>query len=453
MSPLPSAKRDATSRKTYLIIPNCSDLNRGDQALVWETRRLAEEAGCEGEFCFFAEPDEPTSQSEAQGLTRLVPVLGHPSRRFRDRNNIQYSASIKLRWGAVALGDLIVSSMLLNGVTRPVGRLFLDEGQRESLAAFERCEAVFMKGGGLLQTYGGLTATYSMYYFTYPIRLAEALGKPVYVMPNSFGPFEGPHVAAMTRKALSRCRLVTSRETLSQKMVRDGLGLDIENYPDLAFCLPQHATTRAEVAERYGIDPAGKWVALTMRPYRFPHSDDPARAYGDFKGAMAGFITWMHARGYTPVVIEHTRAVNAHENDGECIREVVAMAEPGTCSVISDDSLDCLDLKGIYGCCDYIVGTRFHSVIFSLSNGVPGLAISYVGNKTRGIMHDIGLDDYVLDIGSVTADELERKFEGLVENEGAVREKVEAYRKHAEEGFRSLVAKVRELQASATGGR
>lgn len=448
-----NTKQCTLAQKSYLIIPNCSDLNRGDQALVWETRRLAQNAGCDGEFCFFAEPDEPTAQSEAQGLRRLVPVLGHPSRKFQNKNNIRYSASIKLRWGAVALGDLVVSSMLLNRVTRPLGKRFLNAEQRKSLTAFEGCDAVFMKGGGLLQTYGGLTASYSMYYFLYPIRLAEALGKPVYVLPNSYGPFEGPGVAAMTRRALSRCRLVTSRETLSQNMVRASLGLDIENYPDLAFCLPQRSTTKADVARKYGIDPRGTWVALTMRPYRFPHSSNPAKAYEDFKKAMADFITWLHAHGYTPVVIEHTRAVNAHENDGECIREVKAMMEPGTCSVISDDSLDCLSLKGIYGCCDYIVGTRFHSVIFSLSNGVPGLAISYVGNKTKGIMHDAGLDDYVLDISNVTADELERKFEHLVENEDDVKKKAGAYRKLSEEGFQSLTAKIHDLQAAATGKR
>lgn len=447
------AVRDNSSSRTYLIIPNCSDLNRGDQALVWETRRLAEKAGCEGEFLFFAEPDEPTSQSESQGLTRLVPVLGHPSRKFRDRNNIQYTASIKLRWGLVALGDLFVSSMLLNNITRPIGRLFLNDGQRASLSAFQHCDAVFMKGGGLLQTYGGFSATYSMYYFVYPIKLAQALGKPVYVMPNSFGPFEGPHVAAMTRRVLSRCQLVTTRESFSQQMVKNALGLEVENFPDLAFCLPQRKTSKKEIAKKYGIEPEGKWVALTMRPYRFPHSNDPKIAYANFQQAMAGFIVWLHSKGYTPVVIEHTRAVNAHENDGECIRGVLSLISPGVCSVISDESLDCLELKGIYGCCDYIVGTRFHSVIFSLSNGVPGLALSYVGNKTKGIMHDIGLDDYVLDIASVSSDELKRKFQRLVENESSVRGKVEIYRERAEEGFAQLVDKVRESQSYASDRR
>ena len=36
--------------KQYIIIPSCSDLNRGDQALVWETKRFAEECGFVGEY-------------------------------------------------------------------------------------------------------------------------------------------------------------------------------------------------------------------------------------------------------------------------------------------------------------------------------------------------------------------------------------------------------------------
>lgn len=40
---------------TYVIAPVCSDLNRGDQALVWETKELAEAAGYKGKyFCVSA---------------------------------------------------------------------------------------------------------------------------------------------------------------------------------------------------------------------------------------------------------------------------------------------------------------------------------------------------------------------------------------------------------------
>ena len=34
----------------YIVLPDCSDLNRGDQALVWETIRLAKDAGFDGKY-------------------------------------------------------------------------------------------------------------------------------------------------------------------------------------------------------------------------------------------------------------------------------------------------------------------------------------------------------------------------------------------------------------------
>ena len=44
---------------------------------------------------------------------------------------------------------------------------------------------------------------------------------------------------------------------------------------------------------------------------------------------------------------------------------------------------------------DYLVGTRFHSVIFALAARVPCIAIGYE-HKTRGIMRDLSLDGWVL---------------------------------------------------------
>lgn len=61
----------------YLIVPGCSDLNRGDQALVWETKRIAEECGFIGEFYLTSEQNEPVIQSETKGLEIVYPILEH----------------------------------------------------------------------------------------------------------------------------------------------------------------------------------------------------------------------------------------------------------------------------------------------------------------------------------------------------------------------------------------
>lgn len=426
-------------RDKIVIVPSCSDLNRGDQALVWETKKIAEESGLDGDFYFQVEKNEPVKQSEKEGLHPFYPILEHPSRKFKQKHNISYSRSLKVRWGLVAVGDFLGSLLLLWTPTRILVYPFLSREKKRSLNIMRSSKAVFMKGGGLLQTYGGISSTYSMYFWTFPLLLAKHLKKPIYVMPNSFGPFEGPFVKKIAQIALKNTEVLTSRESLSQKTVGEQLGLKIENIADLAFNLPKAQMDKKVVYKNFDIPFDKQLVAITMRPYRFPLSSDPVEAYERFQQEMAKFISWLYDEGFMPVIVEHTLAVNDHENDSACIKAVTSKVEDGKYRIIADESLNCQELKTIYSYCDYIVGTRFHSMIFSFGSSVPGIAISYTGNKSTGIMHDMGLDDYVIDIGDVSFDQLKRKFEALTDNRTAVIEKISIYRNRAKKDRKKLV--------------
>ena len=425
--------------KIYIIIPGCSDLNRGDQALVWETKRLAERCGYKGTFYLTSEKNEPVEQSKKNGLEIIAPILEHPSRKFKSKENIRYTKALKIKWGIVAAFDFVGSLLILNNISRKIVKFFLPKEKKDVLNIFEKSDAVFMKGGGLLQTYGGLSSTYSMYFWVYPILLANQMKKPVYVMPNSFGPFKGPFVKYIARAALKKCKVLTSRESLSQNMVKKDLGIQIQNCPDLAFSLPKSNLDKEKVYQRFGLPIDKKLVAITMRPYRFPGTSNPEEAYNQFKNEMAVFIEWLYDQGYMPVIVEHTLAVNAHENDGACIKDVIKKIDHNKYRIVSDPAYDCYDLKCIYGYCDYIVGTRFHSVIFSFGSDVPGIAIAYTGNKSQGIMHDMGLDDYVVQIGDVKAQLLEEKFSSLVNNEIEIVSKIHNYRNLVQTGQQKLI--------------
>ncbi|KFI49651.1 polysaccharide pyruvyl transferase family protein [Bifidobacterium biavatii] len=414
---------------TYVIVPGCSDLNRGDQALAWETREVAQDAGFFGKYAIVSETNEPVAQTRRQGFDSIAPVLEHPSRLFKNKQNMEYTKALKIKWGIVAIGDFLRSLMLLSPITRGVGLALSSKRNRESFNAIKSAKAVFMKGGGLIQTYGGLSSTYSAYFWVFHMKLAISLGIPVYIMPNSFGPFKGPFVKSIVRSLFKQCRLVTAREEFSQEMVRKDLGISIPLFPDLAFYLKRsQRMSKKDVAKHYDLPNDRKWVAITARPYRFPGSDNPEADYVHYKESLIEFAEWLYASGYMPVFIEHTLAVNAHENDGACIREIIQHLNPMHYRFISDPDLNCRDLKAIYSFCDYTVGTRFHSVVFSLSEGTPSIAISYVGNKATGIMHDIGLSDYVLSIRDISSDSLKSRFSKLVNNEEAVLKKVDDYK-------------------------
>lgn len=426
----------------YLIVPGCSDLNRGDQALVWETKRLAEECGFEGKYYLTSEQNEPVEQSEKKDLEIVYPILEHPSRKFKSKQNIKYTKTLKVKWGIVALFDLIKGLLILANGTRKIVKKFSSKEKIKAIEVIEQVDAVFMKGGGILQTYGGLSSTYSMYFWVYPLLLAHKLKKPIYIMPNSFGPFEGPFVKKIARMALNNCKVLTARESFSQETLKNQLGLMSFNYADLAFELPRANLDKNAVFKKFNLPSDKKMVALTMRPYRFPDSEDPEKAYSVFKREMADFISWLYENGYMPVIIEHTLAVNAHENDGACIQDVVAMLGKDEYRVISEPAYNCEDLKFVYSLFQYIVGTRFHSMIFSFGSNVPGIAISYTGNKSIGIMHDMKLDDYVMDINEVTAEKLKRKFIQLLNEEATVKQKIQDYRKVASDSRDKLKDKL-----------
>ncbi|MDT2459460.1 polysaccharide pyruvyl transferase family protein [Enterococcus avium] len=415
--------------KNYIIIPGSSDLNRGDQALAWETKEIAKDAGFVGRYSILAESEEPDQQSRDEGYNILTPVLEHPSRYFKSKDNINYTKFIKLLWGIVAVKDTLYSLLCLTRFGRTIFyNLFPNSKHNETIKAFRNADAIFMKGGGLIQSHGGLLSTYATYYRLYHIMLAQSLKKPVYIMPNSLGPFEGPFVKRIVKNTLEKCEFVSVREEKSKQVVSEVLNINLDVFPDLAFFLKKSNESRGFFFDKYSIPKEKKNVAITMRPYRFPNSKDPIKAYNVFKKELALTIESIYKLGMIPILIEHTHAITSHENDGDTISDVLELLPEDVNYVfISDKTLNCRQLKNLYSCCDYIIGTRFHSLIFSLSEHVPGLAISYDGYKSIGIMADMGLEDYVIDIADVTEHKLIKMLKKVINDEESVIENIDKY--------------------------
>jgi colanic acid/amylovoran biosynthesis protein len=328
--------------------------------------------------------------------------------------------------------DLVWSLLLLTplrGIVIP----FLSIEKKRSYQLFKDAEAVFVKGGGFIHCYGGTTALYYIYFQLFHIFLAQSLGKDVFIFPNSFGPFEGWGVKTLVRKALRNSKVVTARETRSSVMCKKYLNIDVITYPDFGFYLPNgNIDNKEKFLEQLEIPNGRKLVAITARPHRFPHANNPKVAYNNFVVSMRDFAEWLYEKGYFPVFIEHVYAINNHENDSYCINDVIKNMDKRHYAYFINRDLNCQQLKTVYSYFDFIVGTRFHSMIFSMSNMIPGIAITYVGNKGEGIMDDMGMTDYYIKIGEVTSDKLKQKFKFLVTTEVEAKNNIRNYLESAD---------------------
>lgn len=429
------------TQKTYLILPGCDDTNRGDQALIWETVALAKSAGYNGNYYMLAE-NEKSSQSKVMNINNIDYILPHPSTHFSKNDNINYGLILKIKWIAISLLDTVKALLMLIPPLRHITMKISKEKLGQALRVFECAEAAFVKGGGFLHSYGGLISTYTVFFQLYHIILALSMRINVYVMPNSFGPFDGPGSALLVKSVLKKCKVITSRESISQKTLSSCTGLQSELYPDLAFYLQPDSSLTAEQLQKLNEIPFStqKCVALTMRPYRFPASPHPLEDYEKYKQTLCDFILHLSKSGYHPVLVEHTLSDLSHENDGNCIQDVVKLLNK-RCdySVYSDPSLNCKQLKYIYSQFKYIIGTRFHSVIFSLASGVPAIAVTYGGNKGEGIMKDIGLEHFSVKIENADFNTLSERFDSLVENEASVSAAIKKYLDQLPEKQESLI--------------
>ena len=430
--------------KKVLIIPNCTDLNRGDQALVLETKRIIDEVVKDNE-CYIMSSGN-TEQCEKYGLKIFSDILKHPSRYSKKGQNVKYTPFLKIQWGLVALFDLVYSSLLLNRIGRKIICKLSKKETKNSIHLFENADYVFVKGGGFLHDYsGGLTGIYTMYYQTYHIRLALAMKKKVFIMPNSFGPFNNKISKRLVTSVLDKCQLVTSRESISSNGIESGLGRDIPLYSDLAFYLPKKNLKDKDLKKIFSKS-NDQFVAITARPYRFYLSVDPEQSYLNYKKAFVKLIEHLTKKGYKVLLVVHTTSSSEHENDEKCVDEIMEMIQKKSgIYKIKNNSYDCYDLKSIYGCCKYVIGTRFHSVIFSLEQLIPCIAITYGGNKGEGIMKDIGISEYAIGIADVQPEFLIRKFDLLEKNHKKFNKKVNEYLVTSQTLRKRLISLVKEL--------
>ena len=429
-----------------IIVTGATDCNRGDQALNWQAKKVLKDSFGIEKVYVLKFGNENLSQSEQQGLVLVDPILRHPSDHIKHKkSNIKYSILLKVIWGFFAVFDWAKSKLLLSKLFSPIGYFLLSKKQKETHQIIKGASVAVVKGGGFLHSYGKLTDAYTIYYMLYHMKLAERLGKKVVVLPNSYGPFKGPTVKRQINNVLSKCVYLSTRESISQETLKE-MGLKSLQHFDMAFTLESIKTAATHAAKEKLNIQDGKIVGITVRPYRFPDSNNPEAAYLGYKNSIKQFVIWLQNNHFRPVFVEHTFSDNAHENDRVCIDEIEDLL-PERIDVLSDRNMNCMELKHMYSNFYCVVGTRFHSVIFALSENVPCLAISYSGNKAPGIMSDLGLNEYCLSANDLRGDNLIEKFKLLVYNEAAYKEKLSELKCSVDSDYKLLCQELSLLMA------
>ena len=107
-------------------------------------------------------------------------------------------------------------------------------------------------------------------------------------------------------------------------------------------------------------------------------------------------------------------------NDVRISREIQAECEArgfGDKVTYHSGDFNPMQLREMYKHMNIFIGTRLHSVIFSLSLNVPSINIAYHGTKSQGILKVIpGFEENVILIDDITTELLRGKLDKLINN-------------------------------------
>lgn len=404
-----------------LIVPSTTEMNRGDQALLYESIRVVESCGFDS-IAVTGDPECVYSQLVLEKCTLVPSLIANPRRGLSAKSRrVTDSYITRLLMAVNAALDLLESVWTLVICPYSLLRRLLPRRIRRSLEALSEASAVFVKGGGFLHSYGGLRWLYYLWFQSYPILLASRMSKKIIVLPNSFGPFEGYLSRLLVAKVLRLCTVVMARESVSAQTVKPWV--NVRSYPDLAFacCRRAYLDVWRELEKHGAANDERVCVGITIRPWRFPRETDPISRYRSYIRAVSVLIDHIQALGCQPILYCQTTGPSAHEDDRIAAQDIIASRkDKNRLAVVHDERYSFLDYAAMYAEMDYMICTRFHSFIFAVSQGVPSIAIAYGGNKATGICTDMGSSDYVIPIEKVTGESLISLFDRLV----ATREEV-----------------------------
>lgn len=394
-----------------VVIVNAFDRdNRGDAALLEVMIRQVRQAHPDAEL-LVAGFEDPVARPDVWGVRNLGSL-----RRYTAMDDVPRFRRISRK--------LLVAAVILTvavGLGRPaaaLARVLLPREVAGELGAIASADLVVSLGGGYLHGGPGLGADMNIGFLLLPLWLARRFGVPAVLGPQSYGPFPTRFQRVAVRRVLSAAHAVSTREDISRNMLVEA-GVPervLRSDVDSAFAFT--AARTLDWRGRLGIPDGAPLLVMTMRSYLKPAEQ------AAYERRMAEAVERILDADESRYVVFAPQVTCSFQEDDDRLvnRRVAAGVRNPRLRTLDDADIDHRELFGLYGGATLTIATRFHSAIFSLSQCVPCVVISYA-NKGAGIMRDLGLAEWVKDMAAVDTEWLVARVEAAL-TDGAYRNRL-----------------------------
>jgi polysaccharide pyruvyl transferase CsaB len=269
---------------------------------------------------------------------------------------------------------------------------------RSFLAVASESDIILVGGGGLLFD----TPFQVLPFWLGRIVAARSVGIPSVLYSVGVGPIEKRRSRRYLKLGLRYVDTITVRDEFSAELLRKcGIKREVSILPDPALLLEPAAESRAEeILREEGVPEDRRKIGISLRFWQAFNKSEQAR----FAASVREALERLAAESDVSFVMVPFQLPPA-------LGDIDLMKEIAVGSACKDDihiikgSYAPAEAKALLGKMDLVLGMRLHSLIFSLTMGVPSVALSYT-HKVTSLMRLFDAANHSLPVENVTPESI-----------------------------------------------
>jgi polysaccharide pyruvyl transferase WcaK-like protein len=271
--------------------------------------------------------------------------------------------------------------------------------------------------------------------------LAKELGKPLILMPQTYGPFTQEKSRKEVRAIIDYCILAATREVDGISELAELFGRKPKNVtscPDVAFSLDPVPTEAGNKFFSQAKKKGNIIIGLNVSGLLY----FPLKDYGlksEYRDVIDAIAKWSLTQPNVCLfLVPHVLSLDSPEVELRKKRGTIhEISDTTACSALMSrfgmaakdksmflkGSYTAGEMKYLIGQCDFFIGTRMHSCIAATSSCIATAALAY-SKKAKGVMSWLGIDNMIIDLRSTSAAECVEKIDDIYKRRGEIKEKL-----------------------------
>lgn len=287
----------------------------------------------------------------------------------------------------------------------------LGRPDNQAVAALRGCAAVLDASGG--DSFADLYGPKRLRTVLAPKRLALQLGRPLVLLPQTYGPFASASAKRRAARVVRQADMAWARDRESYEVLVDLAGPDHDPERhragvDMAFLLEQHRPPAGDADRRGWFDQDDRpLVGINVSGLLYNHAHQGGFGLTfDYGVVMRELVSrFLEQTDANIILIDHVLARHADdrvEADAAASADIMARLDERHRARVGrvPPGLDACETKWIVARTDWFCGARMHATIAALSSGVPAAAVGY-SMKTRAVFETCGVGAEVTEVAGL----------------------------------------------------